>query len=108
MNLPTSVRVGYRDFQIVDWDEKAASAAGRLGECDLQHGIIRVCQAYGMQSGCNTLIHEVLHAAYASARLGNKEPEERVVSCLADQLSQIWRDNPGLVTFVSWASMGAR
>lgn len=103
MNLPKSIRVGYRDYTVIDWQREDAEGAARFGECDKNRAIIKVCLDYGPAKSANTLLHEVLHAAYMAGRLNDKEPEEKVVSVLSDQLSQIWRDNPEFVAFMSTA-----
>lgn len=98
MKLPSSVRVGFRDFEIVGLDHMDEN---NFGDCDVNKSVIRICTNFTGPRVANTTIHEVLHAAWSSARLGNKEGEERVVTHLADQLTQIWRDNPELVAFIS-------
>lgn len=100
-NFPTSVRVGYRDFDVVEWDRKDAEASGRYGECDKANAIIRVSTDRGSVKAANTLIHEILHAAWDIGDMPGKVDEEKVVTVLANQLSQVWRDNPGLVAYLT-------
>jgi hypothetical protein len=104
MNLPSSVRVGYRDFSITEWpwsDARDAAGGPFFGDCNVNHSAIRVCTDFGPQRTCNTVVHELLHACWSSACLGDKEPEEKVVQALADQLTQVFRDNPELILFLS-------
>lgn len=97
-DLPEVIRVGFRDFVVVPLDKMEDN---NFGDCDVNRSVIRVCTTFDGFRVANTLIHEVLHAAWDSARLPGKESEERVVSHLADQLTQIWRDNPHLIEFMT-------
>jgi len=101
VNLPTSIRVGWRDIHIVELGWQQSDADERFGDYDSNHGIIRVATHYGRARAAATLLHETLHAAWDAAHLDAKEAEERAVTCLADVLSQVWRDNPEFVAFVS-------
>lgn len=97
-DLPTKIRIGFRDFDVVRIDRMERDL---FGECDVNRSVIRICTDFEPVRTANTLIHETLHAAWSSARLGDKEAEEKVVTHLADQLTQIWRDNPLLVEFIN-------
>jgi hypothetical protein len=102
MELPKSVRVGYRDFIVENWESRFAVASGRVGECDKMGGVIRVDTQYGPQRAALTLLHEVIHAIWDTAEMDELDlSEEVVVSVLAAQLTQIWRDNPDFVAFMS-------
>jgi hypothetical protein len=100
MNLPPIIRVGFRDFTVVEVKEFNGI---NFGACDVNQSTIHVCTAFDPLRIANTLIHESMHAAWDSARLGAREAEENAVTHLADQLTQIWRDNPDFVNFVCWA-----
>lgn len=104
MNLPTKIKIGYRDFIVVPTLDRQDE---NFGDCDVNRGVIRVCTDYGPVRTGHTLLHEALHAAWASARLSDKETEERVVTGIGDVLAQIWRDNPDFVAFIS-ESLGDR
>lgn len=97
--MPTQIRVGYRDFTIEEWPTARACSADRLGECDKDGGIIRVRTDFGQVKTASTLLHEVLHAAYHMGNI-NGDDEENIVSIFANQLTQIWRDNPQFVAFM--------
>ena len=99
--LPKSIRVGYRTYAVEDWPAIQASAAARWGECDPTNLVIRVRVDLAQMIRAEVLLHEVLHAAYDMGRLEPGADEEKTVSVLANQLAQVWRDNPDLVSFLS-------
>lgn len=101
IDLPKSVKVGYRVYPIEDWAPAVAEAAGRDGECHRPQGVIRVRTDFDPQYVAEVLLHEVLHAGYDMGGLKAEDDEERVVTVLTCQIMQIWRDNPDLVEFVS-------
>lgn len=103
MNLPSTIRVGYRDYRVEEWYALAATAAERYAECDRVALVIRVREDLPPQIKAECLIHEALHAAYDMAGLESGDPEERTVSLLANQLSQVVRDNPALVAYLQSA-----
>lgn len=99
--MPSSLKVGYRDYCLEVWKPSEAIASGRYAECDKMNGIIRVDHQFGPQKAAESLLHEVLHAAFDIAGIEDKGEEERVVTALSLALCQIWRDNPGFVAFIS-------
>jgi hypothetical protein len=101
MELPKSVRVGYRDYAVVPWPTREADAAGADGYCDKQFGIIRIREGMDAVETLATLWHELRHAAWSVGCIGDDSNEERVVSILSNVDVQIWRDNPDLVAFLS-------
>lgn len=106
MQLPASIRVGYRDYAIEKWMPALASASGRFGECDRLNLVIRVREDLPASITAEVLLHEVIHAAYANGALEAGDGEERVTETLANQLSQVWRDNPDFTDFMSASLRG--
>jgi hypothetical protein len=51
----------------------------------------------------DTMLHEVLHGVYGNAGLGPMSQEEQVVSAIATGLTQVLRDNPKLVAWLTKA-----
>lgn len=100
-DLPKSIRVGFRTFTVEQWDSRKAVAASCYGECDKLNGVIRVDTQFGPEKAANTLLHEVLHACWCIGYLDDEAKEEPVVGTLANQLTQVWRDNPEFVAFMS-------
>lgn len=101
MDLPKSIRIGYRDFAIEQWDSRHAVASSRYGECDKMNAVIRVDTQFGPIKAANTLLHEVMHAAWTMAGLDDSEEEERTVTSMSNVMTQVWRDNPDFVHFMS-------
>jgi hypothetical protein len=101
--LPSHVIVGYRTYRIEEWSPVAASGAGNFGEACHSSAMIRVrCDLDAAEVG-NTLLHEILHCCWRDGALANDDDQERVVTVLANQLMQVWRDNPAVVAFLSAA-----
>ena len=101
--LPSVVRVGFREYLVQQWKPLSATSARRLGECDHLELVIRIREDLAPALQAETLLHEVLHCAFWTGGIEDKDDEERTVSVLSTQLAQIWRDNPKLVAFLSAA-----
>jgi len=100
-DLPKSIRVGYRDYTIEDWPVHKSSGEGKIGSCDRDNAVIKICTAYGPAQSAECLLHEVFHAAYYMGVLDPGDNEERTVSVLGNIMTQVWRDNPEFVAFMS-------
>ena len=102
MILPKSVRVGYRDYAVNEYDARMAEAERQWGWHSSGLHEIQV-RLSGLRDSeiANTLLHEVLHAAYQVADIKQGDDEERTVTAIANQLTQVWRDNPELIAFIS-------
>lgn len=103
MDMPTKMRIGYRDYAVEVWPPNVACAARKYGECDSANSVIRIDTCYGPAVTAETLLHEVLHACYESGNIDGEDDEERTVSAMSKQLAQVWRDNPDFVAFMSEA-----
>ena len=99
--LPKSIRVGYRDYTVEEWPANLASVSNRWGECDRRNLGIRIQQDLLPAMRAEVLLHEVIHAAYEMGALDEKDGEERIACVLGNQLTQVWRDNPELIAFMS-------
>lgn len=99
-DLPKSIRVGYRDYAVVAWSTLEATAAQRYGETDRITGLIRVRADLNPQMAAEVLLHEVLHCCYEHGCADGGD-EEKIVSLFGYQLTQVWRDNPDFVAFMS-------
>ena len=99
-DLPKSVKVGWRDYKIVDWEPRAASASKRYGECSHLECEIRIDMTYGTRQAASTLLHEIMHAVCSLWNYEKVNEEEKVVSALGDGLSTVWRDNPTVMEWI--------
>ncbi len=78
-----------------------ATSKDVFGECDHPMGTIRIRADIDPIKMANTMLHEVLHACFYIADLQDEDKEERTVTTLANQLSQVWRDNPALIDWLN-------
>lgn len=99
--LPKSLRIGYRDYTVEWWPTRQADQEGKLGLCNRDEATIKIAEGYDSFLTAEVLLHEVLHAAYHMGCIDPSADEEKTVSILGNQMTQIWRDNPDFVTFMS-------
>jgi hypothetical protein len=97
------VVIGYRPYRIEEWSAAAASGAGKFGEVCHTSFLIKIRSDVDAIEIANTLLHEILHCCWRNGVLDEKDDEERVVLVLANQLLQVWRDNPAVVAFMTGA-----
>lgn len=103
--FPVRVRIGYRPWRIEAWDPPAAQAHDALGECSFREQTIRVLRDLGPTKTANTLLHEILHAAFDLFGFDSVEgpSEEFLVGQTAGVLSQVMYTNPELRAWLAWA-----
>jgi len=100
--LPSSVKIGYSTYEIEVLDHKVAYAKGCLGEINFDNGVIKIDTSATKSSVANTLLHEIIHAVYqaASAREVSNPTEEYLTCMYANGLTQVFVDNPDILTFI--------
>lgn len=101
--FPVSVRVGYREYRIVRWDKHDSRAEHQWGQTRHAQLEIRVCEMTlesNPVESANTLLHEILHACWSVGDIDDKDEQEKTVTVLANQLTQVWRDNPSVVAWL--------
>ena len=89
------VRVGYRDFTLSDFPKGFGERLD--GETDFTTQTIHVHGDLLPQTKAATILHELLHVIYDEYGIAVGDSEERVVSAFTNGLSQIIRDNPGII-----------
>lgn len=99
--MPFQLKVGSITYRVVEWPYQETLALNADGQCDLIRRIIRVREDMNRDDKARTFLHEILHAAYNMGNLADGESEEKVVTVLANQMAQIWRDNPDFVAFMN-------
>lgn len=99
--MPEFVKVGFRQYRIVEWSPRGAMAEGCSGQCDLTMAEIRVFTGLGWNKAANTLLHEVLHAVWYFHGLSDDDNQERYVNVIANGLSAVWVDNPDVITWIN-------
>jgi hypothetical protein len=103
VTLPDAIKVGHLDYVVEAWPAREANSNDRIGECDRNNLVIRVREDLPPRLMAECLLHEVCHAVFDNGTLQDGDSEERVVSAMARGLSQVWRDNPGFVAFMTGA-----
>jgi hypothetical protein len=101
MNLPRSLRIGAYDIAIVPMTPAQVQAAGASGSFSPAELIIRIEPIGNPVAVVDTLLHEIGHAIYHAYLLESADPEERTVATMATAWTQIYRDNPGLLDWIS-------
>lgn len=106
MKLPKHVTVGPHRYRIRSTGKSTLlDLQGLMGQTDSRSNEILVSpdQSDGQQA--DTLLHEILHAAYdqTSLRRLDAEAEEAVVSALTPILLGVLRNNPDIVKVLTGA-----
>lgn len=104
--FPHSVKIGYRTYRIIDWNDREAMATQRYGEHSDFEAVIRVSRLAGDIKAANTLLHELMHALWRIQVLGDSEEEERCVTALANGLCGVWVDNPEVWAWIDHTLKG--
>ena len=108
-NLPSSVKIGYRNIQIkyVRPDFKSDDMTESYGEYRAREGVILLQHDLCGQEMANSLWHEIKHAAVyvsglnqANGPLKEDDAEEIVVNNLSNFEIGIFIDNPWLIDFI--------
>ena len=103
---PSKLKVGYTDIRV----RVSRDLEGVYGEYQGARKLILLDRERGAHGpdGVNTLLHELLHAGYDLGELKNsglsadeaKHDEERVVTVLANHLTELFRRNRGLLRWI--------
>jgi len=101
IQVPESIKVGYRDYKLEEWKQTVASANDAHGQFFAKEGVIGYTVEEKGVSHANTIIHECLHAIIYQWNMDLEEKiEELVVSGLANGLTTIFVDNPKLMDYL--------
>lgn len=101
MKLPRKVKIGCYDISVVDWHPHAAAALGRYGEFSSLELLIRIDLSVNPVVIANTLLHELMHAIYWVYEIRDGDDQERTVTTMATGMTQVFKDNPNIVNFIS-------
>jgi len=99
--LPGSIKVGYQTVAL-----ELASREDLIdayGDCNHEKQRIRIGDWLKPQQAAETLIHELLHAVWPNRWSHVGDIEETLVTGLAPNIAGVWRDNPAIVAWLSWA-----
>lgn len=114
--LRTKIRIGYADVKI-KLTSKSKSPKWfkeHFGEFDFNKSEIKINDSLSKIEEANTFLHELLHASIwisgLSCEGGVLEPKKReeiVVSTLANNLAQVFRDNKWILPYLKTNLTGA-
>lgn len=95
------IRVGYRTFRIEHFPDGFGERLD--GQTDFDRGVINLSAGLTAQARSCVILHEILHIIWDQAALQDGDTEERIVTAMANGLSQVLRDNDSLPhEIVSW------
>ncbi len=101
VTVPAAVIVGPHVYRIAATRkaERKLTADGNLGMCDTTTSTILVMPGQSPTQLADTLLHEIIHAAFDQTplRQGNTGTEEEIVSALTPILLGVLRNNPEFV-----------
>lgn len=102
MKLPRKVTIGYRKYRVEELSKKQSDADEALGWHFNYPARIKVrLTELDPAEVANTFLHEILHGCWKVGELPKKKiDEEQVVTVLANQLTQVIRDNPEVIEFI--------
>jgi hypothetical protein len=104
--LPKKIKISFADVDIETSDD-TKFAEENFGEYDSRNNKITISTNSMDRDIANTLLHEIVHASVwygglkdDGAALEDDKHEEHVVNVLTNQLCQIFRDNPKILTII--------
>ena len=104
--LPKKIKISFADVDIQTSDD-TKFAEENFGEYDSRNNKITISTNSTDRDIANTLLHEIVHASVwygglkdDGAALEDDKHEEHVVNVLTNQLCQIFRDNPKILTII--------
>lgn len=104
MKLPTKLKIGYNTYKIKPWTQSREDRSSHdLGYCDHFKGEIAVDVTTPKIEVVNTVIHEILHGvvnSYGLKHYIDHEEEEKIVTALANGMTEVFLDNPDLIEFI--------
>jgi len=100
--LPALLRIGSYDVTIVIVDQMP-DGSNDFGEFSYNRSVITLRKLQPTPAfGVDTLLHEIVHAIHSFYDIKSKKDDEERVACrLGAALTQIFRDNPQLLTWIA-------
>lgn len=96
MTIPESVKLGWRNYRILQ-DEHRCSEEGDLsGEIDYANSVIYIYDKLSEDEKCVTLLHEIIHGIFYLSGRKKQMNDEPLIECLSENLYQVIKDNPGM------------
>lgn len=101
MKIPKSLKIGYHDYQIVEWGAAEVDLSGSWGQCDKHEKTIYICTDTKPAIVADIFIHECMHAIWDYFNLEDSEDEEKAVSVLSSGLVDLFVSNPKALQWVT-------
>lgn len=98
--LPASIKIGWCDFRIDEWNPRDAASSNRYGETCRLTKVIRIDVSHGPRQTAVTFLHEILHAIYSVWTMNKEDDEERIVTLSSEGLGTVMRDNPDVFAWI--------
>jgi hypothetical protein len=100
--VPKSIRVGPYDFRVRLMSQKEAIGQEAFGMFSQAEGVISLQEApTSTILAVDTLMHEISHAIFWAYHISDHDREERIVSIFGTAWAAVYRDNPGLLSWIA-------
>ncbi len=96
--LPKSIRLGPFDIALIVKDKISDD-----DDAGIYHNGISIelrGDQFNAMFAVDTVLHEISHGLYRAAGLDKKSSEENIVTAMATGWTQVFRDNPALLTWL--------
>jgi hypothetical protein len=103
LNIPASIKVAGETIVIETYGMETAGATGIFGAFNALHAKLIICDELSKMACLNTMLHEIGHAIYFFYGIEDADEEEKTVNQMGIGWAQIWKDNPDLVKFLTYA-----
>lgn len=97
MKLPATAVIGHRNYTLAMWPALEARAEEARGiHYNVTHRI-KISDDLSSADMGEVMIHELLHACWRGLPCND---EERIIQTLAENLAQVFADNPAVITWL--------
>lgn len=104
INLPESVKIGWKTYHVEVWNHDVAQARLHYGQCDHSASTIRIDTHFGDEQTLETFLHEIFHAFIDVGGMHQMKTknfdEEPVVKYCASWLMTVLSDNPQVADLI--------
>ena len=97
MKLPATAVIGHRNYTLAMWPTLEAMVENARGIHYNTTPHIKVSEELTPADAGEVMIHELLHACWRGLPTND---EERIVTSLAENLAQVFADNPDLTAWL--------
>jgi len=100
--MPKLVKIGYKDYEIVEMTDLESDQHRAAGQTMHLLGKIKINLGPGTREAAETLHHEIMHAVWCIWHIPVDVKEEIAVTSLSLGLSTVWRDNPDVFAWIGY------